>query len=406
MAKAAGPVVVTYQGRVSVSGQPFTGAGQFKFALVSAGTNIARTATGDAVRTVSFITSVNITDGGAGYVSAPAVTISGGGGSGATATATVSGGAVVSITINNAGTGYTSTSAVTMPPPPAPSFVFATHWSQDGTSTAGSQPSGAISLPVAGGLFVVPLGDTNLAGMTAWPADVLTNPNVRLRLWFSAGSVTAASLSGNGATLTNLNAVSLTGTLADARFFTNVALLTGLNIFSWQTVAGTNLQVQTGKGYLLTNDALVTVTLPASPAPGEVIRVSGSGAGGWILAQNAGQSVIAKSLVPPSGVVGATWVPRETSRSWNSIASSADGTKLVAGVTLGQLHTSTDSGLSWTPRESARQWYALASSADGTRLAAVAGGYLRADPNSALELQHIGAGRFLPLSHEGILNAH
>jgi len=55
------------------------------------------------------------------------------------------------------------------------------------------------------------------------------------------------------------------------------------------------------------------------------------------------------------------------------VASSADGSKLVAGGYSDQIYTSTDSGVSWTPRESSRAWVAIASSADGNKL--VAGAY-------------------------------
>jgi hypothetical protein len=56
---------------------------------------------------------------------------------------------------------------------------------------------------------------------------------------------------------------------------------------------------------------------------------------------------------------------------WNSVASSTDGTKLVAGVMGGQIYTSTDSGVSWTACESVRVWQSVASSGDGTKLVAV-----------------------------------
>jgi len=74
---------------------------------------------------------------------------------------------------------------------------------------------------------------------------------------------------------------------------------------------------------------------------------------------------------------GVTWTPRESSRGWQSVASSADGTKLVAveeaGQNGGRIYTSTDSGVSWTPRESNRIWTSVASSADGFKLVAVVG---------------------------------
>jgi microcystin-dependent protein len=42
-----------------------------------------------------------------------------------------------------------------------------TYWSNDGTSTAGSQPTAAVTLTVAKGLYALALGDTTLTNMTA-----------------------------------------------------------------------------------------------------------------------------------------------------------------------------------------------------------------------------------------------
>lgn len=104
------PAVVSYQGQVAVNGQPYSGTGYFKFAVVDAG-------------------------------------------------------------------GATS------------------YWSNDGTSTAGSEPTAAVSLPVANGLFTVLLGDTSLAGMTQpLAATVFGGPEHYLRVWFSADGVTYTQL--------------------------------------------------------------------------------------------------------------------------------------------------------------------------------------------------------------------
>ena len=62
-----------------------------------------------------------------------------------------------------------------------------TFWSNDGTSAAGSEPTDAVSLTVAKGLYSVLLGDLALVNMTAIPATVFTNPDVRLRVWFDDG---------------------------------------------------------------------------------------------------------------------------------------------------------------------------------------------------------------------------
>lgn len=68
---------------------------------------------------------------------------------------------------------------------------------------------------------------------------------------------------------------------------------------------------------------------------------------------------------------GATWTARESIRGWYSVASSADGAKLVACVYGGQIYTSTNYGVSWTARESSRAWIAVASSDDGAKLVAL-----------------------------------
>jgi len=71
----------------------------------------------------------------------------------------------------------------------------------------------------------------------------------------------------------------------------------------------------------------------------------------------------------------ATWDPRERSRAWASIASSADGMEIVSAVASnGYVYTSSDRGSTWTEQTAAgsRNWRAVASSADGVHLVAAA----------------------------------
>ena len=44
-------------------------------------------------------------------------------------------------------------------------------------------------------------------------------------------------------------------------------------------------------GYIANNAALVTATLPAVSAIGDFVWIVGKGAGGWQIAQNAGQTI-------------------------------------------------------------------------------------------------------------------
>lgn len=63
------------------------------------------------------------------------------------------------------------------------------YWSNDGTSSAGSEPTTAVTLAVTKGLYSVLLGDTALgANMTAIPNSVFANSDVRLRVWFNDGT--------------------------------------------------------------------------------------------------------------------------------------------------------------------------------------------------------------------------
>jgi photosystem II stability/assembly factor-like uncharacterized protein len=85
-------------------------------------------------------------------------------------------------------------------------------------------------------------------------------------------------------------------------------------------------------------------------------------------------------LIYTSRDSGATWTPTSAPTNyWESVASSVDGTKLVAAAAadtsdnLGSIYTSSDSGETWT-RTSAptQEWWSVASSADGIALVAVA----------------------------------
>ncbi len=63
-----------------------------------------------------------------------------------------------------------------------------TFWGNDGTSTTGNEPASAVTLTVNKALYSVLLGDTSLTNMTAIPATVFTNTDVRLRIWFNDGT--------------------------------------------------------------------------------------------------------------------------------------------------------------------------------------------------------------------------
>jgi hypothetical protein len=178
------PQTVGYQGRVLVDGKPFSGTGQFKFAIIDDGAANVETATAEATVTTGSVTSIQVLTPGNGYTQPPTVTISGGGGSGAQAVATISAGQVTGITMLQAGFDYLWSPSVTIaPPPPSPNTL----WSHDGSSVGGAQPAAAVPVPVAEGVFSVVLGSP-AEGMQPVPASVFGESTRFLRIWFSDGS--------------------------------------------------------------------------------------------------------------------------------------------------------------------------------------------------------------------------
>jgi hypothetical protein len=56
---------------------------------------------------------------------------------------------------------------------------------------------------------------------------------------------------------------------------------------TWFEMSGTSAQAASNTGYLPENSSQVAITLPAAPAIGDLVQVSGVGTGGWKVAQNA-----------------------------------------------------------------------------------------------------------------------
>jgi len=100
---------------------------------------------------------------------------------------------------------------------------------------------------------------------------------------FSAGTITATGFAGGGSGLTGVP-----GTLP------------------WQSVGGVAQMAVANTGYLANDVAPVTITLPATANAGDIVRVSGVGAGGWAIVPNVGQSIVGFAAgLGPAGSQGA-----------------------------------------------------------------------------------------------------
>jgi len=76
--------------------------------------------------------------------------------------------------------------------------------------------------------------------------------------------------------------------------------------FQWLDAPGASVAMEINKGYIASNSGLVTLTLPAVAPVGSRVAVQDSGAGGWTVAQNAGQIVRTNSGQSTVGVTGTT----------------------------------------------------------------------------------------------------
>jgi hypothetical protein len=335
----------TYQGRLNDSGSPATGNYDLTFTLYNSTINVAGPLTNSAVAVTNglFTTQLNF---GSGIFTGTNYWLQ------------------IGVRSNGVATAFTALSPL-QPVTPAPYAIFANTASNLSGTLPSSQLSGAVPSSQISGTYSGPVVFSNSA------------------------NTFIGTFSGTGSSVSNLNASQLTtGTVADGRLSTNVALLngnqtfTGANTFTnlygnsfsgsffgngligWIVTNGTTFQAQIDHGYLLTNSQLVTVTLPATANPGDIVRISGTGAGGWQTAQNAGQSIFGSFL----SYANSYWTSVQTGDNWQSVAMSADGTKLVAAASGNLVIYSGGVASSYPATASS-----VASSADGSKLFAVVG---------------------------------
>jgi hypothetical protein len=137
--------------------------------------------------------------------------------------------------------------------------------------------SGVLSLAGGGGITVsagnghVTLNSS--ATVAATPGSIVLRDSSGS---FSAGAITAAQFNGRGA-------------------------------LPWQAINGTAQTAGPNVGYLAIDDGLVTLTLPETAVAGDLVRVTGVGAGGWLILAPPGQAITGFGAGQgPGGAQGAT----------------------------------------------------------------------------------------------------
>lgn len=141
----------------------------------------------------------------------------------------------------------------------------------------------------------------------------------------------------------------------------------GIRLAACMTVSGfTN----GGAIYLSTNSGNTWI-VSSAPTNFPWFSIASSADGKKLVAAGWGQN----QSVPiyTSTNFGATWISNNiSSTSWYAVLSSADGVKLAAVINNGGIYTSTNSGSTWTKTGAPNNyWQSIASSADGSKLVAV-----------------------------------
>lgn len=161
------------------------------------------------------------------------------------------------------------------------------------------------------------------------------------------------------------------GVLDPAEESVSEAVCHGAGSIAWEEVSAASVQMAPNRGYIAGNASqAVELILPASPAIGDIVQVTGRGAGGWRLAQNAGQQI---NLAGLKGGWSATWAEVVApGAGTTAVASSADGCRLASSAGT-SVRISANCGITWGSVNTAQPVFELASSGSGQVLLATYG---------------------------------
>lgn len=157
------------------------------------------------------------------------------------------------------------------------------------TTEAGAATPAANNLNVLGGTGCNTAG----AGSTV---TINVDASVALTYTCDAGAATPAA--------NNLNVIGGGATTTSGAGSTITISSTGGGIMWTEISVVGPTQMAIDNGYVTNNGAAVGLLLPLTSAFGSILRVVGKGAGGWVISQNAGQSIVMEGSSTTGGVGG------------------------------------------------------------------------------------------------------
>lgn len=176
-------------------------------------------------------------------------------------------------------------------------------------------PVVTLSTPVT---FIAPGSIASTTSITAGNALTVTTGAVTISA-LTAGTMRTSALGVVSALADGTDGQVLIGKTADVPIWANLTAGTGISItngansisiatvgsgITWSEETGATVALAANHGYIMNRGAGVTGTLPAVVAVGEVIAIVGKGAGGWAIAQNAGQTIHFGNTDTTTGAAG------------------------------------------------------------------------------------------------------
>lgn len=173
----------------------------------------------------------------------------------------------------------------------------------DGFQLGGGTTARVLTVTAGGNLTLTSQTDTNLTIPNYAATTILAYHDL-----VAKGDIISASAANTPSILT----VGADGTFLQADSGEASGLKwASIDSLNWVVEATTTRALAVGEGVIANNAAQVVITLPATAAVGSTFSITGIGAGGWKLAQNAGQTVyygVAASTTGAAGYVESTHI--------------------------------------------------------------------------------------------------
>jgi len=308
---ATSTLTVSVDGTVPTTFQEDTGTATpaANVLIVAGGTGCSTTGAGNTV-TVDLDPDVPEsfpTDSGTATPAANALTVSGG-----TLLNTAGAGAVVTINADAAVAASFPTDSGTATPA-ANALTVA-----GGTGVTTSGAGSTLTINAAASVPTQFTGDSGTANPAANNINLLGGTGLSTSaagstVTFNASAATPLSFPTDSGTATPAaNALSILGGtgISTSGSGSAVTVNSSGGGFAWVEVTGTSQNIAVSTGYIANNAGSVTFTLPATAALGDTFKIVGKGAGGWSIAQNAGQTIRLLASATTTGA-GGTLTPDE-----------------------------------------------------------------------------------------------